>query len=395
MKTYIISIICAILAIATLAQAPQSFTHQAVIRDGNNQLILNSPVGMRTTILQGNPHGTIVYQEIYTPNPQTNAHGLITLEIGSGSVLIGNFVTINWENGPYFIKTEADPSGSTNYTIIETSQLLSVPYALYAKMASVDLNDVLIKNNSANNKKIINLANPEQPQDAATKAYVDGLLTRIEALELLNTGFVDPRDGNHYNAIKIGNQIWMTENLRYLPSVVGPSIGSQVVPYYYVYGYKGTDVNTAKATANYRTFGVLYNWSAAMNGSASSSTNPSEVQGICPTGWHLPSDAEWTELTTYLGGERVAGNKLIETGTIHWFGPNSEATNETGFTALPGGYRSNYSKFLAVGKYGFWWSSLEAGASDAWYRYMYFKDVSLYSNGIYKEYGFSVRCLRD
>ncbi|MFZ1451482.1 MAG: hypothetical protein WAT20_02205, partial [Ferruginibacter sp.] len=133
MKTYILSMICAMLAIATLAQAPQSFTFQAVMRDSNNQLILNSPIGMRTTILQGSPDGTIVYQEFYYPNKQTNANGLITLEIGSGFVLSGDFSAINWANGPYFIKTEADPTGGTNYTIAGTSQLMSVPYALHAK----------------------------------------------------------------------------------------------------------------------------------------------------------------------------------------------------------------------------------------------------------------------
>ncbi|MGB4203997.1 MAG: hypothetical protein WBJ84_00065 [Bacteroidales bacterium] len=134
MKTYTLSILCAMLAIATLAQAPQSFTFQAVMRDNNNQLILNSPVGMRTTILQGSPNGTVVYQEAYNPNPQTNSNGLITLEIGNGIPQPGyNFATIDWANGPYFIKTEADPNGGTNYTITGTSQLLSVPYALHAK----------------------------------------------------------------------------------------------------------------------------------------------------------------------------------------------------------------------------------------------------------------------
>ncbi|MGB4205094.1 MAG: hypothetical protein WBJ84_05670, partial [Bacteroidales bacterium] len=89
MKTITLSIICVMLAIVTLAQAPQSFTFQAVMRDSNNQLILNSPIGMKTTILQGSPDGTIVYQEFYYPNKQTNANGLITLEIGSGFVLSG------------------------------------------------------------------------------------------------------------------------------------------------------------------------------------------------------------------------------------------------------------------------------------------------------------------
>ena len=127
----------------------------------------------------------------------------------------------------------------------------------------------------------------------------------MEEPDILNNGFTDARDGTHYDAVKIGNQVWMAENLKYLPSVVGPATGSETAAYYYVYDYDGTDVMAAKATANYTTYGVLYNWPAAMN--------------ACPTGWHLPSDAEWTELTDYLGGSGVAGGKLKEIGTTHWY----------------------------------------------------------------------------
>ncbi len=96
----------------------------------------------------------------------------------------------------------------------------------------------------------------------------------------------------------------MAKNLAYLPDVVKPDSGSQTTPLYYVYDYNGTSVNAAKETENYTIYGVLYNWAAAMAGSESSSNNPSGVQGICPQGWHIPSDAEWTQLSDYLGGGR-------------------------------------------------------------------------------------------
>ncbi len=195
------------------------------------------------------------------------------------------------------------------------------------------------------------------------------------------TKFTDIRDGNVYNWVKIGNQIWMAENLRYLPSVVGPGTGSETTPYYYVYGYDGTSVAAAKATANYTTYGVLYNWTAACNS--------------CPDGWHLPSDAEWTELTDYLGGTSDAGGKLKETGTTHWYSPNTGATNETGFTALPGGNRGIYGAFYTIGNYGYWWSATESNANNAWDRLMYCDYSNVTRDGSNKEVGFSVRCVRD
>jgi len=206
--------------------------------------------------------------------------------------------------------------------------------------------------------------------------------------------FTDTRDGTVYQTVTIGDQVWMAENLRYLPSVVGPGSGSLTTPYYYVYEYNGTDVNAAKATSNYTNYGVIYNWPAAMASSASSTSNPSGVRGVCPTGWHLPSDAEWTQLTDYLGGLSIAGGKIKEAGTTHWESPNTGATNEAGFTALPGGFRGSSGTFADIGRYGYWWSATEYNANFAWLRYLYF-NINVYDANYTKELGLSVRCLKD
>ena len=130
----IYSLVVGLLLTASVwAQAPQKMSYQAVIRNSSNALITSTPVGMQISILQGSSTGTAVYVETQTPS--TNANGLVSLEIGTGTVVFGNFTTIDWAMGPYFIKTETDPTGGTSYTIVGTSQLMSVPYALFAEKA--------------------------------------------------------------------------------------------------------------------------------------------------------------------------------------------------------------------------------------------------------------------
>jgi uncharacterized protein (TIGR02145 family) len=136
------------------------------------------------------------------------------------------------------------------------------------------------------------------------------------------------------------------------------------------------------------TYGALYNW-YALNATSNGGKN------VCPTSWHVPTDAEWTTLTTYLGGETVAGGKLKETGTTHWLSPNTGATNTTGFTALPGGYRYSGGTFGNVGGYGYWWSATEFDAGSAWDRMMRYNNSDVWRSFDDKMVGISVRCLRD
>ncbi|MDD4033272.1 MAG: fibrobacter succinogenes major paralogous domain-containing protein, partial [Bacteroidales bacterium] len=198
-------------------------------------------------------------------------------------------------------------------------------------------------------------------------------------------------------------QVWMAENLAYLPSVVGPETGSEEDPYYYVYGYDGTNVAAAKATDNYTTYGVLYNWKAA--------------QAACPEGWHLPSDDEWTQLETYLtnngyrydgtiGGidvrAKIALSLVANTG---WKISSNEGAagntdypeyiNKSGFTALPGGFRSGYGPFGGVGGYGNWWSSTQVDSSNALAPCMEYSNSYVDKHWYNKADGFSVRCVQD
>jgi uncharacterized protein (TIGR02145 family) len=182
----------------------------------------------------------------------------------------------------------------------------------------------------------------------------------------------------------------MAENLAYLPSVDPYSSSSYTTPYNYVYGYIGTSVSAAKATSNFGTYGVLYNWPAAMT--------------ACPAGWHLPTDEEWKILeknqgmtnsdadATGLRNSGSVGGKLKEAGTSHWYYPS--ATNSSGFTALAGG-RSLSGGFSNLGYYAYFWSTFENGNSSAWSRYLVYTFVGVFRFGDRRTDGFSVRCLQN
>ena len=211
--------------------------------------------------------------------------------------------------------------------------------------------------------------------------------------------FTDSRDGKVYNTVTIGEQVWMAENLAYLPSVVGPATGSDTDPYYYVYGFDGGTVAEAKATANYITYGVLYNWPAALT--------------ACPSGWHLPSDAEWTQLEEYLIANgynydgTTTGNKIaisLASATGWYYSTNTgaigntdypEYRNKSGFSALPGGYRNYNGTFLIIGSCGLWWGSTQASTYLAWFRNLVYGYSYVVRAGYGKDFGLSVRCLRD
>ncbi len=131
-------------------------------------------------------------------------------------------------------------------------------------------------------------------------------------------------------------------------------------------------------------YGKLYNWYAV-----------NDPRGLAPAGWHIPTDAEWTTLSTCLGGVTVAGGKMREAGTAHWASPNSGATNSSGFTGLPGGFRSYVGDFTDWPYQGYWWSSTSSTSYASWYRNLFFNTTDIYRNTGEKRDGFSVRCVKD
>jgi uncharacterized protein (TIGR02145 family) len=195
--------------------------------------------------------------------------------------------------------------------------------------------------------------------------------------------------------VTIGTQIWSSTNLDVttyrdgtpIPQVTDPTAWAGLTTGAWCY-YNNT-------TANGITYGKLYNWYAVAGIHDTDPSTPNKI--LAPQGWHVPSDAEWTTLTDFLGGGQVAGGKMKSTGTSLWSSPNTAATNESGFSGLPGGSRGSGGTFHLVGTNGFWWSSSENDTTNAWARYLnyYVSGGAAVRYNVNKKYGLSVRCLRD
>jgi uncharacterized protein (TIGR02145 family) len=208
--------------------------------------------------------------------------------------------------------------------------------------------------------------------------------------------FAECKDGdnNYYPVVQINAHLWMAENLKTTKYNDGTAIPNVTVDATWAAATRDAYCDYSNTPANSTTYGRLYNWYAVDNNAATKVAS-NGGKNVCPTGWHVSSDAEWTTLTTYLGGESVAGGKLKETGTTHWASPNTGATNETGFTALPGGYRFFNGSYGNIVYVGCCWGSTELSTAGAWSRDVYYDYSYVIRTSFRKQGGFSVRCVRD
>ena len=368
MKT-LFALLLAALAFAATAQ-PQKIHYQAVAVAANGKPMKNSTVGLRLSVLDSLPTGTTLYTETQTAS--TDGAGQFSIFLGGGTATAGTFANLPWANGnDKFLKVEMDAQGGSNYQFMGTTQLVSVPYAMAANLIfDQNGNSIQIKYDGNGN-----------PFVAIVRKPIPGC------------GQAVTYAGESYPTVQIGTQCWFAKNLNVGTMINGSgnqTNNSTIEKYCY-----------NNDSANCTTYGGLYQWAEAVqyqNG-ASNTTSPNpaftgNVRGICPTGWHLPSDAEWNSLETTLGGSTVPGGALKSTSGL-WSSPNTGATNSSGFSALPGGYRNTAGAFGNIGISTSFWSSSESSSTSALNRSLSYNHSNIDRSGNRKDYGFSARCTQD
>jgi uncharacterized protein (TIGR02145 family) len=378
------------------AQAPALIPYQAIARNAAGEPLASSTLNARFTIHDGTATGTNVWQELQTV--YTSELGLFTVQLGSSVP----FTSVNWDNGAKFMQVELDLG--SGFIDLGTQQLLSVPYALHA--GSVHLNvsatgDTLFVGDGS---YIIIPGLSEANNNADGGGTTTG--TTLHTCGELNVhnpnltyGSMTDQEGNVYKTIVIGTQEWMAENLKTSIYRNGDAILTGNTAWLNGFNnMQGTWAYLDNDPSNECPYGRLYNWFAC-----------TDSRELCPVGWHVPTKDEWRTLITFLdpnaygGGNNlnsinVAGGQMKTTGTIEnstgfWAAPNTAATNSCGFSALPGdGFNAN---FLFYGYNGFWWSSSEDNGADGRGFLLDWDSVRIGGGSYYKNWGFSVRCLRD
>lgn len=350
MKKFVFTSVCLFMVSIIWAQVPDGFNYQSVIRDIDGQIIASSNVILKFSILQGSIDGAVLFSE--THDIITNELGIANTVIGQGEPQTGIFSQIDWANGPYFLQTAIDQNTSGNFTVLGATQLLSVPYAMNANQAAHSKSTSLFYGG----------------QEFILKVSPEGDIYTEKGPFHCGGDYYDPRDGQTYETVQIGEQCWMKENLNY---------------------ESDSSWCFQNDTANCSIYGRLYTQNMASK--------------VCPEGWHLPNNDEWCELATLLD-ETVdcnamgatgtdAGGKLKSTGNL-WQQPNVGATNESGFTALPAGWLHGQ---------GFWdlhnttrfWSATISGPDWFYYWGLQFSDSKITRTISAYELAFSVRCIKN
>lgn len=377
MKKFSTLCVSTLLGLLLIAQSPQGINYQTAIRDGEGNILPDTELSLQITIRSGAPDGATVYSEVH--DVFTNALGLLNIVIGGGTVLSGNFEPIAWGMAPHYLETAVDLSGSKQFQTLGVVQLLSVPYAYHASSLTItSTNGAKYGVGVDNNGNLFTFLTEESPCPEVTDI-----------------------EGNTYKTAWINNKCWMAENLK----VTRYNDNSQI-------DFPGANNdlwqnNTTGAYAwfnnqvsNKDLYGALYNWFAVVN-----------PKGLCPEGWHVPTQEEWNELEAFIPEpDQQKGNKLKSCRQVNsplggdcntdehprWNQHNVHyGTDVFGFAALPGGQREPGGNTNQLGAYSWWWSSTLLPDSKGYAVWLFSGSGGFSNFQRLKNYGLSVRCVKD
>jgi uncharacterized protein (TIGR02145 family) len=393
MKTFLTLSLQILLTSFLCAQAPQGIPYQAVMRNADGTVMASSAVSLTFMIHDGSATGTVVYQETHALT--SNAQGLVSCVVGNGVVSQGNFANINWGSGAKFLQVMM---GTTD---LGTQQMLSVPYALYSNTVGVSVSSIGDTLSIGGNSVIvpgISAANPNSSISTSglgSQVLPGNATCANEYISVTGCGGQTSLtyDGRTYDLVEIGGQCWFAENLATDQYRNGDLIPTGLDNESWSTTTSGAYAIYNSDLANDVTYGKLYNWHTTV-----------DSRGLCPTGWHVPTDCEWMYLEGSLGmsvaDQETAGWRGTNEGgvlkaTTNWNSPNIGATNSSGFAALPAGSRYSLGSYLSIGIYGDWWSSTEFDSVSSWIRELNYNRSDIIHYRPIKQNGFSVRCLRD
>lgn len=357
-KLVLIAFVVLAVLSAVNGQSIPGFSYQAVARGLNGDVIASKPVGLEISILKNAIDGELAYVEEFTPT--TNSYGIINLTIGTGTPTYGYFEEIDWSAGDFFVSVAMDTEGGDNFVDMSTSQLLSVPYAMYAKSASSAdaIGDVDVKEIKDLKKNL---------SDLQTKL---GAVNKV----LMGDGIIDARDGEVYDIVDTQEgRNWMADNLRAEIYTDGSPIS----------GVKAYNDNNFLAAD----YGYLYTYEAIKE----------EGKDICPEGYKMPTDAEWAALIQKYGGTVMAAAKLKEAGTFHWDVEANNVTGEAETEILPAGMVNPDGTSTGMGKKAFVWTLDESPDNPDYaiaYQYSAENNIVVKVN-VKKDANISIRCIKE
>ncbi len=372
-----------LVSMSGLAQVPALIPYQAIARDSIGQPLANYTLNARYSMHDLTMDGEVVWQELQTVS--TSALGLFTTQLGS----IVPLTNVDWISGAKFMEVEIDLGNG--FVEVGNQQILSVPYALNSGNGINRISDVRDSLFLGNGEFLIIPGISAVNSDGYE--YASGQHNcGYEKIHnpIINYGSLVDQAGNYYKTILIGNQEWMAENLKTDIYRNGDTIPTNLTLAAWQAATTGAYTWYFNSPNFECPYGKLYNWYTTI-----------DSRGLCPSGWHVPTTPDWDLLFTNFGSNMSAGGPMKSAGTLDantgpWASPNTNGTNYSGFSGVPGGYRNMSGGYEHLGNYGYWWSATEMNETKGnfiilGYNLDYAGDV----NGYQKYCGISVRCVRD